>query len=109
MPEGRTARPPEPLEVGEGVGMWIDPSTLAALKSERRVGEGYSEVILRLCLASRESLRRPEEQPEATPAGGTGPTASIYGRQGRKDNWRKGGSPRLPEPSGLSSAQSRNP
>ena len=50
MPEG-TARPPEPLEVGEGVGMWIDHATLAALKSERRAGEGYSEVILRLAEA----------------------------------------------------------
>jgi hypothetical protein len=50
MPEG-TARPPVPLEVGEGVGMWIDHATLAALKSERRVGEGYSEVILRLAEA----------------------------------------------------------
>jgi hypothetical protein len=50
--EGREARPPEPLEVGEGVGMWIDHATLAALKSERRAGEGYSEVTLRLCSAS---------------------------------------------------------
>jgi hypothetical protein len=49
LAEGREARPPERLEVGEGVGMWIDHATLAALKSERRVGEGYSEVILRLC------------------------------------------------------------
>jgi hypothetical protein len=32
--------------------MWIDYATLAALKSERRVGEGYSEVILRLCSAT---------------------------------------------------------
>jgi hypothetical protein len=47
MPEG-TARPPEPLEVGEGVGMWIDHATLAALKRERRAGEGWSEVILRM-------------------------------------------------------------
>ena len=50
--EGREARPPEPLGVGEGVGMWIDHATLAALKSERRAGEGYSEVILRLCSVS---------------------------------------------------------
>jgi hypothetical protein len=50
MPEG-TARPPVPLEVGEGVGMWIDHATLAALRSERRAGEGYSEVILRLAEA----------------------------------------------------------
>jgi hypothetical protein len=47
MPEG-TARPPEPLEVGEGVGMWIDHATLAALKWERRAGESLSEVILRV-------------------------------------------------------------
>jgi hypothetical protein len=38
MPEG-IARPPEPLEVGEGVGMWIDHATLAALKWKRRAGE----------------------------------------------------------------------
>jgi hypothetical protein len=50
--EGREARPPEPLEVGEGVGMWIDHATLAALKIERRAGEGYSEVILRLAQAA---------------------------------------------------------
>jgi hypothetical protein len=36
----------------EGVGLWIDHATLAALKRERRAGEGYSEVILRLCSAS---------------------------------------------------------
>ena len=47
MPEG-TARPSEPLEVGEGVGMWIDYVTLAALRRERRAGEGWSEVILRV-------------------------------------------------------------
>jgi hypothetical protein len=52
LAEGREARPPEPLEVGEGVGMWVDHATLVALKSERRAGEGYSEVILRLCAAS---------------------------------------------------------
>ena len=55
MPEG-TARPPEPLEVGEGVGMWIDHATLAAPKSERRAGEGYSEVILRLAEARSPSV-----------------------------------------------------
>jgi hypothetical protein len=49
MPEGREARPPEPLEVGEGVGMWFDHVTLAALRRERGAGEGWSEVILRLC------------------------------------------------------------
>ena len=56
MPEG-TARPPEPLEdrsrlgdSGEGVGLWIDHSTLEALRRERRAGEGYSEVILRLAV-----------------------------------------------------------
>jgi hypothetical protein len=47
MPEG-TARPPEPLEVGEGVGLWVDHVTLAALRRERRAGEGWSEVILRV-------------------------------------------------------------
>jgi hypothetical protein len=30
------------------VGMWINHATLEALKRERRAGEGYSEVILRL-------------------------------------------------------------
>jgi hypothetical protein len=49
LAEGREARPPEPLEVGEGVGMWIDHAALAALKIERWAGERYSEVILRLC------------------------------------------------------------
>lgn len=48
LAHGQEARPPEPLELGEGVGMWIDHATLAALESERRAGEGYSEVILRL-------------------------------------------------------------
>jgi hypothetical protein len=48
LAQGSEAHPPEPLEVGEGVGMWIDHATLAALKGERRVGEGWSEVILRL-------------------------------------------------------------
>jgi hypothetical protein len=33
----------------EGMGLWIDHATLAELKRERRAGEGYSEVILRLC------------------------------------------------------------
>ena len=46
--EGREARPPEPLEVGEGVGLWVDHVTLAALRRERRGGEGWSEVILRV-------------------------------------------------------------
>jgi hypothetical protein len=32
--EGREARPPERLEVGEGVGMWIDHATLEALQRE---------------------------------------------------------------------------
>jgi hypothetical protein len=36
MPEGRTARPPEPLEVGEGLGVWFDHVTLAALRREGR-------------------------------------------------------------------------
>jgi hypothetical protein len=48
IPLGRMARPPEPLEVGEGVGLWIDHVTLAALRRERRGGEGWSEVILRV-------------------------------------------------------------
>jgi hypothetical protein len=52
LTEGREARPPESLEVGEGVGMWVDHATLAALKSERRAGEGYSDVILRLAQAA---------------------------------------------------------
>ena len=42
------ARPPEPLEVGEGVGLWLDPRTLAVLRMVRMAGEGYSETILRL-------------------------------------------------------------
>jgi hypothetical protein len=46
--EGREARPPEPLEVGESVGLWVDHVTLAALRRERRAGEGWSEVILRV-------------------------------------------------------------
>jgi hypothetical protein len=48
MTEG-TARPAEPL--GEGVGLWIDYITLAALRRERRAHEDWSEVILRLCVA----------------------------------------------------------
>ena len=48
IPHGRTARPPEPLEVGDCVGLWIDYVTLAALRRERRSGEGWSEVILRV-------------------------------------------------------------
>jgi hypothetical protein len=54
MPEG-TSRPPEPLadrsrlgDSGDGVGLWIDHNTLEALKRERRAGEGWSEVILRV-------------------------------------------------------------
>ena len=43
IPQGRTA-PPEPLEVGEGVALWIDYVTLAVLRRERRGGEGWSEV-----------------------------------------------------------------
>jgi hypothetical protein len=50
MPEG-TARPPEPLEVDEGVGLCLDQQTLAALKQQRGTGEDWSEVILRLCSA----------------------------------------------------------
>jgi hypothetical protein len=48
LPQGRIARPPEPLEVGEGVGFWIDHVTLAALRRGRRAGEGWSEMILRV-------------------------------------------------------------
>ena len=48
MPKGRKARPPELIKTGEGVGLWLDPRTLADLRSERRAGEGYCEVILRL-------------------------------------------------------------
>jgi hypothetical protein len=44
--EGREACPPEPQEVGEGVGLWTDHSALDALKRERRTGESLSEVIL---------------------------------------------------------------
>jgi hypothetical protein len=50
MPEG-TARPAEPLEVGEGVGLWLDPRTLAVLRMVRMAGEGYSDTILRLAEA----------------------------------------------------------
>jgi hypothetical protein len=48
LPKGREARQPEPLEVGDGVGMWLDPRTLAVLRMVRAAGEGYSETILRL-------------------------------------------------------------
>jgi hypothetical protein len=54
--KGREARPPEPLEVGEGVGLWIDHATLAALKRERRAGESLSEVILRVAADVARSL-----------------------------------------------------
>jgi hypothetical protein len=47
MPEG-TARPPEPLEGGEDVALWLDHRTLAVLRMVRVAGEGYSETILRL-------------------------------------------------------------
>ena len=59
IPQGSTARP-EPLEVGEGVGLWIDYVTLAALRRERRGGEGWSEVILRVAadLAQSPSAQR---------------------------------------------------
>jgi hypothetical protein len=45
---GDTARPPEPLEGGEDVGLWLDHRTLAVLRMVRVAGEGYSETILRL-------------------------------------------------------------
>jgi hypothetical protein len=54
VPQDRAARSPEPLEVGEGVGLWIDHVTLAALRCERRGGEGWNEMILRLCSPSKE-------------------------------------------------------
>jgi hypothetical protein len=47
MPED-TARPPEPLEGGEDVGLWLDQRTLAVLRMVQVPGEGYSETILRL-------------------------------------------------------------
>jgi hypothetical protein len=47
LPEG-TARPPEPLEVGEDVALWLDHRTLAVLRMVRMSGEGYNETILRL-------------------------------------------------------------
>jgi hypothetical protein len=56
FPKGREARPPEPLKVGEGVGMWLDPRTLAVLRMERMAGEGYSETILTLCSPSTREL-----------------------------------------------------
>jgi hypothetical protein len=36
LPKGREARPPELLKNGEGIDLWIDPRTLAALDGERR-------------------------------------------------------------------------
>jgi hypothetical protein len=53
FPKGCAARQPEPLEVGEGVGLWIDHVTLAALRRERRGGEGWSEVIFRVSAEAR--------------------------------------------------------
>jgi len=43
----RQARPHDGSD--EGVGLWIDHGTLAALQRERMAGEGWSEVILRAC------------------------------------------------------------
>ena len=43
----RQARPHDGSD--EGVGLWIDQGTLAALQRERMAGEGWSEVILRAC------------------------------------------------------------
>jgi hypothetical protein len=57
LAQGREARPPEPLEVGEGVGIWLDQATVAVLRMAREAGEGYSETILRFCSASKKDQR----------------------------------------------------
>ena len=49
LPKGYKARPPEWMKLGQGVGVWLDPGTVAALRMARGAGEGWSEVILRLC------------------------------------------------------------
>jgi hypothetical protein len=67
LPKGAQARPRKPLEVGEGVGLWIDRKTQTALNGERRAGEGYSEAILRLAaqrdspMGERAQAREPAE------------------------------------------------
>jgi hypothetical protein len=52
LAQGREARPPEPLQAGEGVGIWLDRATVAMLRMAREAGEGYSETIMRLCSAT---------------------------------------------------------
>jgi hypothetical protein len=49
LPKGHEVRPPERVKLGKGVGVWLDPGTVAALRMARGAGEGWSEVILRLC------------------------------------------------------------
>ena len=49
LPKGYKARPPERVKLGQGVGVWLDPGTVAAFRMARGAGEGWSEVILRLC------------------------------------------------------------
>jgi hypothetical protein len=44
---------PEPLEDGEGVGIWLDQATVAMLRMAREAGEGYSETIMRLYSATK--------------------------------------------------------
>jgi hypothetical protein len=48
LPKGYEARPPDRVKLGQGVGVWLNPRTVAALRMARGTGEGYSEVILRL-------------------------------------------------------------
>jgi hypothetical protein len=49
LPKGHEVRPPERVKLGQGVGVWLDPGTVAALRMARGAGEGWSELILRLC------------------------------------------------------------
>jgi hypothetical protein len=51
LPKGWTAYPHARLEVGESVGLWLDHTTVQALRRKRKAGEGYSETILRLAKA----------------------------------------------------------
>lgn len=55
LPKGSTARAPEAVPVGDGVGLWVEKHVHAALERERRAGEGWSEVILRLTAAETAS------------------------------------------------------
>jgi hypothetical protein len=63
----------------EGVGLWIDHGTLAALRRERMAGEGWSKVILRLAQAT--TLREPQGNLGRTgdppQAGGLSPAAHV--------------------------------